>query len=94
MEKKIVNNYGSFDLTFVKGKNATMYSADGRKYIDFIAGIGVNCLGHNNRHLASFIFQTIIFQIQDLNLQTDCFLQQALPADILEIPAQKQTRQQ
>lgn len=28
MEKKIVNNYGSFDLTFVKGKNATMYSAD------------------------------------------------------------------
>ena len=29
MEKKIVNNYGSFDLTFVKGKNATMYSADG-----------------------------------------------------------------
>ena len=55
MEKKIVNNYGSFDLTFVKGKNATMYSADGRKYIDFIAGIGVNCLGHNNRHLVKAI---------------------------------------
>ena len=45
MEKLIVNNYGSFDLTFVKAKGSTMYSAEGRKYIDFVSGIGVNCLG-------------------------------------------------
>ena len=35
MEKLILNNYGSFDLTFVKGKNATMWDANGKKYIDF-----------------------------------------------------------
>ena len=55
MEKKIVNNYGSFDIIFTKGKNATMFSSDGKKYIDFIAGIGVNCLGHNNKKLVKAI---------------------------------------
>ncbi len=55
MEKKIVNNYGSFDIVFTKGKNATMFSSDGKKYIDFIAGIGVNCLGHNNKKLVKAI---------------------------------------
>ena len=55
MEKKIVNNYGSFELTFVKGKNATMWTNDGRKYIDFIAGIGVNCLGHANKELVKAV---------------------------------------
>ena len=55
MEKKIVNNYGSFDVTFVKSKGATMWAFDGKKYIDFIAGIGVNCLGHNYKPLVKAI---------------------------------------
>lgn len=55
MEKKIVNNYGSFDVTFVKGKGSTLWDANGKKYIDFIAGIGVNCLGHNYKPLVKAI---------------------------------------
>ncbi len=55
MEKKIVNNYGSFDVIFEKAKGATMWAADGKKYIDFIAGIGVNCLGHNYKPLVKAI---------------------------------------
>ncbi|MCQ2576445.1 MAG: acetylornithine/succinylornithine family transaminase [Treponema sp.] len=51
MEKMIVNNYGSFDVTFVKGKGSTMWDKNGKKYIDFISGIGVNCLGHNYKPL-------------------------------------------
>lgn len=47
MEKKIVNNYGSFDIVFVRGEGATIFDKDGKRYIDFIAGIGVNSLGHN-----------------------------------------------
>ena len=34
MEKKIVNNYGSFDVVFEKSKGATMWASDGKKYID------------------------------------------------------------
>ena len=55
MEKKIVNNYGSFDVTFVKAKGSTMWDVNGKKYIDFIAGIGVNCLGHNYKPLVKAI---------------------------------------
>jgi acetylornithine/N-succinyldiaminopimelate aminotransferase len=55
MEKKIVNNYGSFDKMFVKGKSARLVDSEGRTYIDFIAGIGVNCLGHNYRPLVKAI---------------------------------------
>ena len=55
MEKKIVNNYGSFDVVFEKSKGATMWASDGKKYIDFIAGIGVNCLGHNYKPLVRAI---------------------------------------
>lgn len=55
MEKKILNNYGSFDLEFVKGKGSTLFAADGKKYIDFVSGIGVNCLGHNYKPLVKAI---------------------------------------
>lgn len=47
MQRKIVNNYGSFDAVFTRGEGATLFDTDGKEYIDFIAGIGVNSLGHN-----------------------------------------------
>lgn len=47
MQSKVVNNYGSFDVTFTRGEGATLFDADDKEYIDFIAGIGVNSLGHN-----------------------------------------------
>ena len=56
MEKLIVNNYGSFDVTFEKSKGSTMWDVNGKKYIDFIAGIGVNCLGHNYKPLVKAIY--------------------------------------
>ena len=55
MEKKILNNYGSFDVTFAKGKGSVMWDVNGKRYIDFIAGIGVNCLGHNYKPLVKAI---------------------------------------
>lgn len=67
MEKKIVNNYGSFDVTFVKSKGSTMWDANGKKYIDFIAGIGVNCLGHNNKALVKAISRQARRQIHISN---------------------------
>ena len=67
MEKKIVNNYGSFDVIFEKAKGATMWAADGKKYIDFIAGIGVNCLGHNYKPLVKAISRQARRQIHISN---------------------------
>ncbi|MCR5614334.1 acetylornithine/succinylornithine family transaminase [Treponema sp.] len=67
MEKIVVNNYGSFDISFVKAKGATMFDADGKKYIDFIAGIGVNCLGHNYKPLVKAISKQAKKQIHISN---------------------------
>ena len=67
MEKLIVNNYGSFDITFTKGKDATLWDSKNKKYIDFIAGIGVNSLGHNNKALVKAISKQAKKQIHISN---------------------------
>ena len=67
MEKLIVNNYGSFDITFVKGKSATLYDSNNKKYIDFISGIGVNSLGHNYKPLVKAISKQAKKQIHISN---------------------------
>ena len=67
MEKLIVNNYGSYDITFTKGKNATLWDSKNKKYIDFIAGIGVNSLGHNNKALVKAISKQAKKQIHISN---------------------------
>ncbi len=41
----VAHSYGRFPVAIVEGKNATCYDADGKKYIDFTSGIGVNSLG-------------------------------------------------
>jgi len=33
---------------FIRGEGAYLYTENGDKYLDFIAGISVNCLGHNH----------------------------------------------
>lgn len=67
MERVVVNNYGSFDVTFVKAKGATMWDINKKKYIDFIAGIGVNCLGHNYKPLVKAIAKQAKKQIHISN---------------------------
>ncbi len=44
--KYILGTYGRVDAALVKGQNARAWDADGREYIDFTAGIGVNALGY------------------------------------------------
>ena len=41
----VANTYQRFDLCLVRGKNATVISDEGKEYIDFTSGIGVNSLG-------------------------------------------------
>lgn len=55
MQKKIVNNYGSFDVVMKYGKKATLTDIAGKDYIDFVAGIGVNCLGYAHKKLVEAI---------------------------------------
>lgn len=44
----VLNTYGRYDMVCDHGKNATMYDKDGKEYIDFTAGIGVDSLGFSD----------------------------------------------
>ncbi len=43
--------YNRADLAFDRGEGAYLFSTDGRRYLDFAAGIAVNSLGHSHPHL-------------------------------------------
>ncbi|MEE1145011.1 MAG: aspartate aminotransferase family protein [Acutalibacteraceae bacterium] len=45
-ENSAMGTYARFPLAIVSGKGAKAYSADGKEYIDFTSGIGVNSLGY------------------------------------------------
>ena len=37
--------YGRFDVTFDHGNGVYLYDTNGKKYLDFYSGIGVNSFG-------------------------------------------------
>ena len=44
----VMQTYGRFPLAIDHGTGATLYSPEGKAYVDFASGIGVNCLGYGN----------------------------------------------
>jgi len=43
-----MGTYGRFPLAISHGKGSRLYDFDGREYIDFTSGIGVNSIGYSN----------------------------------------------
>ena len=50
-----MNTYGTPQLHLVKGEGATVTDADGKQYVDMLAGIAVNSLGHAHPALVSAV---------------------------------------
>jgi acetylornithine/N-succinyldiaminopimelate aminotransferase len=48
MIPSVLPTYNRAPLTFVKGEGSWLIEADGRRFVDFGAGIAVNSLGHAN----------------------------------------------
>ncbi len=51
----ILNTYNRKKVAFTKGKGSFLYGTNGKKYLDFVQGIAVNCLGHANNYLINSI---------------------------------------
>ena len=51
----LAKNYNRRKISFKYGKGSFLYSTNGKKYLDFIQGIAVNCLGHSNPYLIKAI---------------------------------------
>ncbi len=53
----ILNTYNRKKISFKKGEGSFLYATNGKKYLDFVQGIAVNCLGHANKHLNKALVQ-------------------------------------
>jgi acetylornithine/N-succinyldiaminopimelate aminotransferase len=47
--------YARFDLEFDRGEGCHLFTADGRRFLDFNSGIAVNALGHAHPHLVKVL---------------------------------------
>ena len=54
--QSVMQTYPRFDAVIDHGEGATLYSPEGKEYIDFTAGIGVNSLGYGNKKWADAIY--------------------------------------
>ena len=53
--KHVVQTYRRTPIVLVRGKGVRVYDAEGREYLDLLAGIGVGALGHGHEGLAQAI---------------------------------------
>ena len=51
----LLPNYNRAPLAFERGEGAWLWTTDGRRFLDFGAGIATASLGHGNKHLADAI---------------------------------------
>ncbi len=51
----LTKNYNRKKISFIRGKGSYLYSSSGKKYLDFVQGIAVNCLGHAHPKLIKTI---------------------------------------
>ena len=51
----LMPTYNRADLAFERGEGAWLYAADGRRFLDFGAGIATSSLGHGHPHLVAAI---------------------------------------
>ena len=51
----LLQNYARYPVMLDHGKGCYVFDASGKRYLDFITGIGVNALGHSHPRLVKVI---------------------------------------
>ena len=51
----LMPTYARAELAFERGEGPYLYTAEGRRFLDFASGIAVNALGHSHPHLVEAI---------------------------------------
>lgn len=64
----LLNTYARYPLTIVKGKGAVVQDNEGRKYLDFVSGLGVNALGYAHPRIVKAIREQSAKVIHTSNL--------------------------
>ena len=64
----LLQNYARYPLVLARGKGCYVYDTEGKRYLDFISGIGVNALGHAHPRLMKVIREQAALLIHSSNL--------------------------
>ena len=64
----LLQNYARYPLVLARGKGCYVYDLEGRRYLDFITGIGVNALGHAHPRIVKVIREQAGLLIHSSNL--------------------------
>src|SRR5580704_13621116 len=64
----LLQNYSRYPLVLHRGKGCYVYDVNGARYLDFIAGIGVNALGHAHPRIVKVIREQAALLIHSSNL--------------------------
>src|SRR5206468_1264451 len=51
----LLQTYHRYPLVLQRGKGVFLYDLDGKRYLDFVAGLGVNALGHAHPRIVKII---------------------------------------
>ena len=73
----VMNTYARQPVAFVRGQGAWLYDEAGKKYLDALAGIAVNTLGHNHPRLTRALTEQVGRIIHTSNLFQNPLQEQA-----------------
>jgi acetylornithine/N-succinyldiaminopimelate aminotransferase len=54
-QKYLLNTYARYPVAMLRGKGVYLWDVDGKRYLDFLSGLGVNALGHAHPRIVKVI---------------------------------------
>ena len=54
--QNVMQTYARFDVAIESGVGSILYSPEGKEYVDFTSGIGVNAIGYGNKKWADAVY--------------------------------------
>ena len=54
-QKYLLNTYARYPVAMERGKGVYLWDVDGKRYLDFLSGLGVNALGHAHPRIVKVI---------------------------------------
>lgn len=59
MDSNLLKNYSRYPINFDHGDGYYLYDKEGNQYLDFLAGIAVVGLGHNNQNIKKAVIEQV-----------------------------------
>src|SRR5437879_811399 len=67
-QKYLMDTYARYPLALARGQGTRVYDVEGREYLDFLAGVAVNVLGHCHQKVTQALQQQALRLVHTSNL--------------------------